>query len=83
MRLVGGDFNTVDPTSLEQTVALFEQRGYDWASRGNGPTTDTSWGDFTIDLFFSQGVLTVNRGVYPGASGSDHQPAWVEFAWPP
>lgn len=83
LRLVGGDFNTVDPTSLDQTVALFEQRGYDWASRGNGPTTDTPWGDFTIDLFFSQGMHAVSRGVFPGDSGSDHQPAWVEFAWPP
>jgi endonuclease/exonuclease/phosphatase family metal-dependent hydrolase len=83
LRLVGGDFNTVDPSSLEQTVGLFEQRGYDWASQGNGPTTDTPWGDFTIDLFFSQGLRAVNRGVFPGDSGSDHQPAWVELAWPP
>jgi endonuclease/exonuclease/phosphatase family metal-dependent hydrolase len=83
LQIVGGDFNTVDPSSIEQTVRLFEQRGYDWSSRGNGPTADTPWGDFTIDLFFSLGARTVNRGVFPGEAGSDHQPAWVELAWPP
>jgi endonuclease/exonuclease/phosphatase family metal-dependent hydrolase len=83
LRIVGGDFNTVDPSSVSQTVALFEERGYDWSSRSNGPTADTPWGDFTIDLIFSQGLRTVSRGVFPGDSGSDHQPAWVELAWPP
>lgn len=83
LRLVGGDFNTVDPSSLDQTVGLFERRGYVWSSRGSEPTTDTPWGDFTIDLFFSQGINAVDHGVFQGASGSDHQPAWVEFSWPP
>jgi endonuclease/exonuclease/phosphatase family metal-dependent hydrolase len=82
LRLVAGDFNTPDPGSLDQTVALYAERGYAWASEGAGPTGHWLLGSFTSIVAFARGADTRARGVYAGESGSDHQPIWVELTWP-
>lgn len=83
MQVIAGDFNTSDPGSLRQTVKLFSDRGYEWASRGVGDTVDSVIGGLPLDSIFSRGLSPLERGVDRGPSGSDHYPVWVRFAWQP
>ncbi len=81
-QVIAGDFNTSDPGSLTQTVKLFEDWGFLWASEGVGDTVDSIIGGLTLDSVFTKGLTPVERGVDERPSGSDHQPVWVRFAWP-
>ena len=83
LRFVGGDFNTPDPGAASQTVELFRERDYAWASEGAGSTVDWALGSLTSDFLFAQGATALARGVDRGETGTDHRPIWVEFAWPP
>ncbi|WP_223741959.1 MULTISPECIES: endonuclease/exonuclease/phosphatase family protein [unclassified Corallococcus] len=81
-QVIAGDFNTSDPGSLTQTVKLFSQWGFQWASEGVGDTVDSVIGGLALDSVFVRGLTPLERGVDPRPSGSDHQPVWVRFAWP-
>ncbi|NNC21887.1 endonuclease/exonuclease/phosphatase family protein [Corallococcus exiguus] len=81
-QVIAGDFNTSDPGSLTQTVKLFSQWGFQWASEGVGDTVDSVIGGLPLDSVFARGLTPVARGVDKRPSGSDHQPVWVRFAWP-
>jgi endonuclease/exonuclease/phosphatase (EEP) superfamily protein YafD len=83
VRIIGGDFNTSDPGSLDQFVKLFSQRRYQWASEGVGDTVTSVIGGLPLDSIFAQGLTPVERGVDRRPAGSDHHPVWVRFAWPP
>ncbi|WP_244227501.1 endonuclease/exonuclease/phosphatase family protein [Corallococcus aberystwythensis] len=82
LRVIAGDFNTSDPGSLKQTVKLFSERGFQWASEGVGDTVDSVIGGLPLDSVFVQGLSPVERGVDTRPAGSDHHPVWVRFAWP-
>lgn len=72
--VIGGDFNTIDPGSLDETTEIFLDAGYTWATKG---VEDTSR-NFTIDLIFSKGYSTQATG--KGLSdASDHLPVWALF----
>ncbi|WP_244237069.1 endonuclease/exonuclease/phosphatase family protein [Corallococcus llansteffanensis] len=83
LQVIAGDFNTSDPGSLKQTVKLFSERGYQWASEGVGDTVDSVIGGLPLDSVFVRGLSAVDRGVDRRPAGSDHHPVWVRFAWPP
>ncbi|WP_164016847.1 endonuclease/exonuclease/phosphatase family protein [Pyxidicoccus trucidator] len=83
LQVIAGDFNTSDPGSLEQTVKLFSERGFQWASEGVGDTVDSIIGGLPLDSVFVRGLSPVERGVDTRPAGSDHFPVWVRFAWPP
>ncbi len=72
--MIGGDFNTTDPGSLDRTTEIFLDAGYTWATEG---VEDTSR-SFTIDLIFSKGysVQAKGKGV---SEASDHLPVWAVF----
>ncbi|MFP2907165.1 endonuclease/exonuclease/phosphatase family protein [Pyxidicoccus sp. 3LFB2] len=83
LQVVAGDFNTSDPGSLKQTVKLFSERGFQWASQGVGDTADSVIGGLPLDFVFARGLSALERGVDRRPAGSDHFPVWVRFAWPP
>ncbi|RKG85972.1 endonuclease/exonuclease/phosphatase family protein [Corallococcus terminator] len=82
LQVIAGDFNTSDPGSLDQTVKLFSERGYQWSSEGVGDTVDSVIGGLPLDSVFTRGLTPVERGVDRRPAGSDHHPVWVRFAWP-
>lgn len=82
-RLIGGDFNTSDPGSLSQTVGLYEDYGYEWATKGVGDTAGSILGGLPLDSLFANGLQTLERGVYREEAGSDHMPLWARFRWTP
>jgi endonuclease/exonuclease/phosphatase family metal-dependent hydrolase len=74
--IAAGDFNTLDPGSVDETVALFRQAGFDWASSDVGATA----GMFTLDHIFVRRLAALGAGSV-GTKASDHRPSWavVEF----
>ncbi|HVJ21813.1 MAG TPA: endonuclease/exonuclease/phosphatase family protein [Polyangiaceae bacterium] len=74
--VAGGDFNTSDPGSVDETVALFRSAGFAWASEGIGETA----GSFTLDHIFVKKLDALGAGT-ASTRASDHRPAWavVEF----
>jgi endonuclease/exonuclease/phosphatase (EEP) superfamily protein YafD len=76
--VVGGDFNTSDPGSVEPTVDLFVARDFVWATREVGPTADGPLGARAIDHVFAKGFSVTAAGTVP-TDASDHQPIWVEL----
>lgn len=81
--LIGGDLNTADPGSAGQTIELFEDHGFEWASH-NALDTGSSFGlyDTTLDYVFARDLDARGSGTYFGEDGSDHRPIWVEFEPP-
>jgi endonuclease/exonuclease/phosphatase family metal-dependent hydrolase len=74
--IAGGDFNTSDPGSVDETVELFRSAGFTWASDGIGETA----GIFTLDHIFVRKLAALTAGTV-STKASDHRPAWavVEF----
>jgi endonuclease/exonuclease/phosphatase family metal-dependent hydrolase len=76
--VVGGDFNTSDPGSVESTAALFTSRSFTWATRRVLPGVEGPLGALTIDHLFVRGFSVTAAGTAP-THASDHQPIWVEL----
>ena len=77
--IVGGDFNTSDPGSVESIVGAFTSRSFTWASRDVSPSVGGLLGDKKLDHFFVKGFSATAAGSVP-TDASDHQPLWVELA---
>ena len=75
--IVGGDFNTVTPGSLEALDALFEQAGLVRASEGAGYTVEKGGWRFVMDHIFAGGFLPLENGVWRDTKASDHYPVWA------
>ncbi len=78
--IAGGDFNTSDPGSLDETVGLFRSSGFEWASSDSGDTA----GAFTLDHIFVRKLVAGANGSV-STQASDHRPEWalVGFASTP
>jgi endonuclease/exonuclease/phosphatase family metal-dependent hydrolase len=76
--LAGGDFNTSDPGSVEQTVKLFRAAGYAWASSDVGDTA----GSFTLDHMFVRHLTPLRAGSVV-TQASDHRPTWAQLELEP
>lgn len=76
--IVGGDFNTSDPGSVENTVELFESRAFTWATARVPATGDGLFGGVAIDHVFVK-QLGVEAAGTVQSDASDHQPIWVEL----
>lgn len=76
LALIGGDFNTSDPGSEEQTAGVFTERGFDWASGGVAPTVSRFGRDFRLDHLFVRGAETLGAGAFEDAAPGDHRPIW-------
>lgn len=71
--VVGGDFNTSDPGSVDDTVTLFRSAGFDWASEGSGDTA----GSLTLDHIFVRQLAPLGAGTV-STRASDHRPQWAQ-----
>jgi endonuclease/exonuclease/phosphatase (EEP) superfamily protein YafD len=80
--IIGGDFNTVEPDAGDQSVTLFEERGYAYASEIVDATNETLGLEFLLDYIFVRDLAPLAGGVYEGESGSDHAPIWAEVVLP-
>lgn len=68
--VIGGDFNSGDPGSLDATVELFEEAGFLWASRGAEDPLGT------LDHTFVRDFVPLASGSVQ-SQASDHWPRWV------
>ncbi len=80
--LIGGDFNTGDPGSVDQTIELFAARGLAWSTAGTDDTGELNGLDFLLDFVFARELPARAAGVVTGDTGSDHRPVWVRIAAP-
>ena len=76
--VVGGDFNTVDPGSVEATVDLYANTGFGWASQDVGTTVGEAPIDFALDHVFVRGFGVGQSGT-AATDASDHRPVWVDL----
>ena len=76
--IVGGDFNTARPGSVERSEQLFGSAGFAHAS-GNAGYTAKAFGifPFTLDHIFTKGLRALQSGVDRSARASDHFPLWT------
>lgn len=77
--IVGGDFNTSDPGSVDQTADVFGEGGFLFASRTIGRTVLGAPFEGRLDHFFVRGATPVDSGKRTTTSASDHLPVWVEL----
>jgi endonuclease/exonuclease/phosphatase family metal-dependent hydrolase len=75
--IVGGDFNTSDPGAVGETVALFRDAGFTWASDGSGETA----GERTLDHIFVKRLNALGTGAF-NTEASDHRPEWAQVEFP-
>ena len=77
--IVGGDFNTFTPQSIEELESRFSGAGLQRASRGTGATARYAAVGFTLDHVFTRGMSVIGAGTLRDARASDHLPIWVEL----
>jgi endonuclease/exonuclease/phosphatase family metal-dependent hydrolase len=73
---VGGDFNTLESSMVEETVREFESAGYEWATAGVPPSTANALGEAKLDHVFVKGLDAFGASTR-ATQASDHQPVWV------
>lgn len=73
---LGGDFNTLEGESVDETAEIFTDRGYTWATKGVQDTVNSLVGAFTLDHVYTQGYEVLSARTQ-GTDASDHQPVWV------
>lgn len=79
--IVGGDFNTSDPGSVDSTVERFTSRAFTWATASVPPSASGPLGKSKIDHVFVKGFEVAAAGAVP-SDASDHQPIWVKLLAP-
>ena len=78
--IVGGDFNTARPGSVERSQRLFANAGFSRAGEKAGFTARVlGLIPFTLDHIYSKGMDVLQSGVVRSAHASDHLPLWVDF----
>jgi endonuclease/exonuclease/phosphatase family metal-dependent hydrolase len=77
--ILGGDFNTWQPSSIAALESYMQNIGMKRLTRGTGNTFETNILQFTLDHIFSNQALDYNAGVYRQTDASDHFPVWVEM----
>ncbi|HEU5074680.1 MAG TPA: endonuclease/exonuclease/phosphatase family protein [Polyangiaceae bacterium] len=73
---IGGDFNTLEGDSVDETAEIFTDRGYSWATKSVTDTVDSPVGAFTLDHVFTKGYEVLSAHTQR-TDASDHQPVWV------
>ena len=79
--IVGGDFNTSDPGSVDSTVERFTSRAFSWATAAVPPSASGPLGKSKIDHIFVKDFDVAAAGAVP-SDASDHQPIWVNLLVP-
>lgn len=93
--VIGGDFNTNPFRWLFHVVPYFrsgqaggldawmEQNGFSTAFAGGDATARKALLGMRLDSFYTRGLEVEEFAVEEGTELSDHQPVWMEAAWPP
>ena len=77
--IVGGDFNTLTPGSLDELENRFKSAELDRSTAGAGPTVGLSGVGLTLDQIFIKGFKIIQSGSLSDSDSSDHNPLWVEL----
>lgn len=92
--VVGGDFNMNPFRWLGNVFPIFRsdqaksvdkfmrQQGFETALERAGPTSRRAFFRFRLDSVYTRGLKVRAAGVARDVTGSDHQPVWIEVAWP-
>lgn len=92
--VVGGDFNMNPFRWLGNVFPIFRsdqaksvdkfmrQQGFETALERAGPTSQRAFFRFRLDSVYTRGLKVRAAGVARDVTGSDHQPVWIEVAWP-
>lgn len=76
LAIIGGDFNTLTPQSLQRLNERFSDADFVRASPATTPTFDVGIG-LTIDHLFARGFTVLDSGVWATTAASDHYPVWA------
>ena len=77
--VIGGDFNTLTPQSVEDLAESFAEIGLEMATKGVGYTAKYGPFEFVLDHIFTKGMTVLEAGRSDEANASDHLPIWVEL----
>lgn len=77
--VIGGDFNTSDPGSVDQTAQVFGEEGFLFATRNVGRTVLGAPFEGRLDHVFVRNVSPLDAGKRPETAASDHLPVWVDL----
>lgn len=92
--VVGGDFNMNPFRWLGNVFPIFRsnqaksvdkfmrQQDFETALERAGPTSRRAFFRFRLDSVYTRGLKVRAAGVARDVTGSDHQPVWIEVAWP-
>ena len=77
--IIGGDFNTATPSTVERLEEIFRQANIVKASNNSGHTIVKYGVEAVADHIFSKGLTLVDSGKIEQATASDHLPIWVKL----
>ncbi len=92
--VVGGDFNTSPFRWLGHVVPIFRsnqaksvdefmlEHGLETSLREAGSTSRRGFFRFHLDSIYTRGLQVRASGVARKVKSSDHDPVWIEVAWP-
>ncbi len=78
--IVGGDFNAVIDSDIEELDEIFAQAGMERVSAGAGPSVELAGIGIEADHLFARGFTPKDNGTYPETAASDHFPVWAVLA---
>ena len=77
--IVGGDFNTLTPGSVDDLEERFKSVELERSTAEAGPSIGLGGIGLTLDQIFTKGFQVGQSGSYSGSESSDHNPLWVEL----
>lgn len=81
--LVGGDFNSLTPSSVAKIDKKFSRKEFERATVGAGSSLKTPLVKAELDHIYVRGVAVMSSGKVTDNTSSDHYPLWIVTAWPP
>jgi len=77
--ILGGDFNTWQPSSIKTLEDGLSSIGLERLTRGTGYTFEAYGAMFILDHIFATESLNHTAGVFDQTKASDHYPIWAEI----
>jgi endonuclease/exonuclease/phosphatase (EEP) superfamily protein YafD len=75
--VVGGDFNTLTPSSVSKIDDKFSLNGFERATMGAGSSLKSPLIKAVLDHIYIRGTNVADSGKVTVNSASDHYPLWV------
>lgn len=75
--IVGGDFNTLTPSSVVKIDQKFSSAGLERATKGIGATVNAPSIRIVMDQIYTLGLEVIATGKSEQATASDHYPVWT------